>query len=174
MTDNNPQVYTHPANAVFALMEDREFRHSIIRPALAKDKAGLARLTTGKHQMKGFRNMAKAPAVMLVSVISDEANLSAALARRILTLWLEDAGVLRGVVAAKLATLGYEINETTFDDDDQVTWRPLADEHATEQFDGSFLEGEDPNAVMLMSLLLGWFGSDKDGAPDTSDEETAG
>lgn len=172
MTDSNPQVYTHPANAVFALMEDREFRHSIIRPALAKDKAGLARLTTGKHQLKGFRNMAKAPAVMLVSVISDEANLSAPLARRILELWLDDAAVLRGVVAAKLATLGYEAADTIFDDDDQVTWRPLSDDHATEQFDGTFLEGEDPNAVMLMSLLLGWFGSDKDGIAE-SDETSA-
>jgi hypothetical protein len=173
MTDSTTQVYTHPANAVFALMEDRDFRHSIIRPALAKDKAGLARLTTGKHQLKGFRNMAKAPAVMLVSVISDEANLSAPLARRILELWLDDAGVLRGVVAAKLATLGYEISESTFDDDDQVTWRPLADDHATEQFDGTFLEGEDPNAVMLMSLLLGWFGSDKDGVAEDEAADAA-
>ena len=39
--------------------------------------------------------------------------------------------------------------------------KPLRDEHAKLQYEGTFPDGENKDAVMLMSLLLGWFGSDR-------------
>ncbi len=160
MTPHNEELQSHPANAVFALMDDRNFRHSVVRPALEADKAGLARLTTGKHQLRGFRNFARAPLSMLLPVISDEANLSPELAYRILSHWFEAQGALKGLVTAKLQLLGYEPQETPFDEEMNVQWQTLKKEHADMQYDGTFVEGEDMNAVMLMSLLLGWFGAE--------------
>lgn len=169
MDEKNTQELRHPANAVFALMEDREFRHGIIRTAVEKDKTALSRLATGKHQLKGFRHIEKAPTVMLIPVLSDEANESADLAKEILTVWLADSQVLRGKVATRLQELGYEPVATPFDEEDLVGWKPLHDEHAKLQYEGTFLEGESKDAVMLMSLLLGWFGSDRE--PDAEEAE---
>ncbi len=166
MTPHNEGLQSHPANAVFALMDDRAFRHSVVRPALEADKAGLARLTTGKHQLRGFRNFARAPLSLLLPVISDEANLSPELAYRILSHWFETQEMLRGLVTAKLQLLGYEPQETPFDEEKNVQWQMLKKEHADMQYDGTFVEGEDMNGVMLMSLLLGWFG-----AEDETEEE---
>ncbi|MBE0645550.1 MAG: hypothetical protein IH600_15820 [Bacteroidetes bacterium] len=162
MTKHNEELQSHPANTVFALMDDRAFRHSVVRPALEADKAGLSKLTTGKHQLRGFRNFARAPLSMLLPVISDEANLSAELAQRILTHWFTAQDVLKGLVTAKLQLLGYEPRETPFDEDGNIQWQTLKKEHAESQYDGTFMEGEDMNAVMLMSLLLGWFGAEDD------------
>ncbi len=170
MMNKNEEPQSHPANTVFALMDDRAFRHSVVRPALEADKAGLSRLSTGKHALRGFRNIARAPISMLLPVISDEANLSAELARRILTHWFSAQGVLKGLVEAKLQLLGYEPRETPFDEDGNVQWRTLKKEHADMQYEGSFIEGEDMNAVMLMSLLLGWFGAEDE---EGEEEEAA-
>lgn len=170
--DNQPSENTqqHPANMVFALMEDRAFRHAVVRPALEADRAGLARLATGKHQLHGFRNIARAPLSMLLPVISDEANLSTELAHRILQHWFENQGLLKGLVEAKLQLLGYEVNETPFDEFGNVEWRMLKKEHADMQYEGGFVEEQDQNAVMLMSLLLGWFGAeDEDGEEEDED-----
>ena len=161
MPKTDTDELSHPANAVFALMEDREFRFGVIRPALEKNKAGLAKLVTGKHQLKGYRHIAKAPMVMLVPVISSEANASPELAKSIIQSWLEDHGTLRKTIAEKLTSLGYTPKKLPFGEDDMISWKTLKDEHAQAQFDGTFLENEDKNAVMLMSLLLGWFGSDR-------------
>jgi hypothetical protein len=168
---NNKEPFEHSASAVFSLMEDREFRFSVIRPGLEKDKAGVCRLSTGKHQLKGFRHLGKAPDVMIVPVLSEEANVSPELAKALLTYWLEVSGPLREKVAARLTELGYETKENPFDDEDNVAWRSLAHDHAQQQYDGTFLEGEDKNAVMLMSLLLGWFGSEKDQEEQLEDQE---
>jgi hypothetical protein len=170
MALHHKEAQEHPANVVFALMEDRDFRYSVIRPALAKDKEALCRLSTGKHQVKGFRNIAKAPIALILPTISEEANLSEELARRILEHLLSELQALRDAVAAKLVEAGYEIREHIFDDEGMVVWRVLSDDVATAQFEGAFLPDEDSNAVMLMSLLLGWFGSDKD--DDDDDEAT--
>ena len=166
--DNTQQ---HPANMVFALMEDRSFRHSVVRPALEADKNGLARLATGKHQLRGFRNIARAPLSMLLPVISDEANLSTELAHRILQHWFDNQGLLKGLVEAKLQLLGYEVKETPFDEYGNVEWRMLKGEHAEMQYDGTFLEEQDQNAVMLMSLLLGWFGAEDENGEDEEAED---
>jgi hypothetical protein len=170
MALHHKEAQEHPANVVFALMEDRDFRYSVIRPALAKDKEALCRLTTGKHQVKGFRNIAKAPIALILPTISEEANLSAELARRILDHWLSEQQALRDAVAAKLGEAGYEIRENIFDDEGMVVWHALSDEVATAQFEGAFLPDEDSNAVMLMSLLLGWFGSDREEEEEDDDE----
>ena len=172
MTDHTKDMQSHPANAVFALMEDRDFRFSVVRPALEADKTSLARLTTGKHQVRGFRNIARAPLSMLLPIISEEANLSQPLAERILSHWFDAQADLRGKVSEKLRTLGYEPTEKPMDDEGNVNWQMLSREHADLQFDGTFLEGEDSNGVMLMSLLLGWFGSadeEADAEGDTDD-----
>lgn len=166
-----PQLQRHPANAVFALMDDREFRYSVIRPALEKDKSGVCRLTTGKHQLKGFRHLAKAPDIMIVPVLSDEANVSEDLAKRVLEEWIGAQLPLREKVSGKLKELGYDPVLTPFDADGKIAWQPLKDEHAKPQYDGTFLEGDDKNAVMLMSLLLGWFGSDKDEQAEEEESE---
>jgi len=108
MADQNNETQTHPANAVFALMDDRDFRYSVVRPALEADKAGVARLTTGKHQVRGFRNAARAPISMLLPIMSEEANLSPELAERVLRHWFEDQKELRSKVGDKLKELGYE------------------------------------------------------------------
>lgn len=173
MTETNKEPFVHPANVVFSFMEDREFRLSVVRPGIAKDKAAVCRLSTGKHQLKGFRHLEKAPDVMVAPVLSDEAVISAELAKALLAAWLEVNGPLRDRVAARLAELGYTAQEHAFDEDDNASWRSLADEHAKLQYEGSFLEGEDKNAVMFMSLLLGWFGSDKDDEPEEGDEAEA-
>jgi hypothetical protein len=171
MTEHTENVQSHPANAVFALMEDRSFRHTVVRPALEADKNALSRLATGKHQLRGFRNISRAPMSMLLPVISDEANVSAELAQRILAHWFSAQDLLKGLVAAKLQLLGYEPKETPFDEYGNVEWRLLKQEHADMQYDGTFVEDQDQNAVMLMSLLLGWFGAeDEEGA----DEEETG
>jgi hypothetical protein len=170
MTKNNEELQSHPANAVFALMDDRAFRHSVVRPALEADKSALSRLATGKHQLHGFRNISRAPISMLLPVISDEANLSPELAKRILTHWFATQEVLKALVAAKLQLLGYEPQEAPFDEDGNVQWQMLKRDHADEQYAGTFVEGEDMNAVMLMSLLLGWFGAEDDPA-ETEEED---
>jgi hypothetical protein len=159
-------IRRHPANAVFALMEDRAFRLSVIRPALEADKGGLSRLVTGKHPLRGFRTIAKAPMPMLLPVISDEANLSADLAQGILTHWFRTQVELRTKVSERLAAIGCEPVPMPFDEDGLVGWNTLPPAEAAKQFDGTFLEGEDKNAVMLMSLLLGWFGGEEDETAD--------
>ncbi|MBR9978195.1 MAG: hypothetical protein KFH87_08920 [Bacteroidetes bacterium] len=178
MATKNDKVQSHPANAVFALMDDRQFRYSVIRPALEEDKATISRLATGKHQLKGFRNISRAPMSMLLPVISDEANLSAEMARRILDRWFTKEDELKSLVAAKLQLLGYEPKEAPFDEEGNVEWQMLAKEHADMQYDGTFIEDQDENAVMLMSLLLGWFGADDDAeeedeATDDTDETSS-
>jgi hypothetical protein len=174
MALHRKEAQEHPANVVFALMEDKLFRHSVIRPGLEKDKAGLCRLVTGKHQVKGFRNIAKAPVSLILPAISEEANLSADLAKGILEYWSAEQKDLRANVAAKLQELGYEPKTDLFNEQGQVQWHTLNEEVASSQFDGTFLPGEDSNAVMLMSLLLGWFGSDEEeGASEESDESSA-
>ncbi len=162
MTNTDNESARHPANAVFALMDDRDFRYSIIRPALEKDKDGICKLTTGKHQPKGFRHLNRAPDVMIVPVLSDEANLSADLAKKLLEYWLEDKSALKEKVGAKLKELGYEPGESAFDENDEIGWKSMSSEHAASQYDGEFLSGEDKNEVMLMSLLLGWFGGEEE------------
>jgi hypothetical protein len=171
MPETEEDIQRHPANAVFALMEDREFRHSVVRGAVEHDKTGLSRLTTGKHQLRGFRHIGKAPTVMLVPVLSDDANDAPDLAKAILDYWLEDNAVLRAKVAARLRELGYEPAADIFDAEGLVAWKPMKHDDATLQYDGAFVEDEDKNAVMLMSLLLGWFGSDRDGEDAESEEE---
>jgi hypothetical protein len=172
MEQENKEALRHPANAVFALMDDREFRFSVIRPALAKDKAGICRLTTGKHQLKGFRHLGKAPEVMIVPVLSDEANLSEDLAKRLLEEWFASQQPLVEKVFARLKELDYEPVGSPFGTDGKIGWQSLKDEHAKLQYDGTFIDGEDKNAVMLISLMLGWFGSDKDDAEEpVADEE---
>ena len=171
MSTPDTEIVRHPANAVFALMEDREFRYSIIRPALEKDKEALCRLSTGKHQLKGFRYLNRAPNVMIVPVLSDEANLSAELARALLERWFEDQAMLKGLVAAKLQLLGYEPAESPFDERGEIGWNTMSEEHAEEQFEGTFLTDQDKNHVMLMSLLLGWFGHEQ-GEEDDADADT--
>jgi hypothetical protein len=171
MEQEQQAAQRHPANAVFALMDDREFRYSVIRPALQKDKAGVCRLTTGKHQLKGFRHLGKAPEIMIIPVLSDEANLSEELAKRLLEEWLATQQPLLEKISAKLQELGYAAVASPFDAAGKIGWQALKDEHAKLQYDGTFLEGEDKNAVMLASLLLGWFGSDKDEM--ASEEEVA-
>ncbi len=174
MALHRKEAQEHPANVVFALMEDKNFRFSVIRPALDNDKAGLCRLATGKHMVKGFRNIAKAPTSLILPVISEEANLSAELAKRILEYWGAEQQELRGKVASKLRELGFEPKETLFNEQDQVVWHALDEESATAQFDGKFLPDEDSNAVMLMSLLLGWFGSEDEGEDEGEEEEGSG
>lgn len=169
-SDASAHTQQHPANMVFALMEDRTFRHSVVRPALEADRAGLARLATGKHQLRGFRNIARAPLSMLLPVISDEANLSTELAHRILQHWFDNQGLLKGLVEAKLQLLGYEVKETPFDEYGNIEWQMLKKEHADMQYEGSFLEEQDQNAVMLMSLLLGWFGAEDEEGDDEEAE----
>jgi hypothetical protein len=169
MTETSNKPFVHPASVVFSFMEDREFRLSVVRPGVTKDKAAVCRLSTGKHQLKGFRHLEKAPDVMVAPVLADEAVISAELARALLAAWLEVNGDLRDRVAARLAELGYAAQDQPFDEDDNAMWRSLTDEHARLQYDGVFLEGEEKNAAMLMSLLLGWFGSDKD--DETGDTE---
>jgi len=166
MADQSNEKQTHPANAVFALMDDRNFRYAVVRPALEADKAALARLTTGKHQVRGFRNIARAPLSMLLPIISEEANLSAELAARVLSHWFDAEVDLRTAVGAKLKELGYEPGTAALDEEGNANWLPLQKEHADLQFDGAFLPDQDQNAVMLMSLLLGWFGSEDDEEAD--------
>jgi hypothetical protein len=175
MTESLKEPFVHPANAVFSLMEDREFRFTVIRPGLEKDKIAVCRMSTGKHQLKGFRHLEKAPAVMIVPVLSDEANLSPELAKALLEAWFEDSAALRERVTAKLVELGYAVQVSPFDKDGNVSWRALGADHAAQQYDGVFIEGEDKNGVMLMSLLLGWFGSDDedDGEEEAEGEEQA-
>ena len=175
MALHHKEAQEHPANVVFALMEDRDFRFSVIRPALEKEKAELCRLATGKHQVKGFRNISKAPVSLILPTISEEANLSAELAQRILNHWGSLQQPLRDNVAAKLQEAGFEPKATFFNEEGILEWHALTEEIATSQFDGTFLPEEDKNAVMLMSLLLGWFGSDEESeeAPESA-EETAG
>lgn len=168
MEQEQQEPFRHPANAVFSLMDDRDFRYSVIRPALLKDKSGVCRLTTGKHQPKGFRHLDKAPDVMIVPVLSDEANISEDLAKRLLEEWIAVQQPLVDAVSAKLREFEYEPASTPFGEDGKISWRSLKDEHAKLQYDGAFIESEDKNAVMLMSLLLGWFGSDKE---EESEEE---
>ena len=127
MEQEQQEAQRHAANTVFALMDDREFRYSVIRPALEKDKAGVCRLTTGKHQLKGFRHLAKAPEVMIVPVLSDEANLSEDLAKRILEEWLAAQMPLREIVSGKLKELGYDPVLTPFDTEGKISWLPLKD-----------------------------------------------
>lgn len=162
MAEHADDVQAQPANAVFALMDDRQFRFSVVRPALEEDKVGLCRLTTGKHQLRGFRNIFRAPVSLLLPVIADEANLSAELAERILAKWFEVQGELREAVAARLRELGYEPREEPFDEEGAVRWDTLKPEYAEQQFEGNFVEGQNSNGVMLMSLLLGWFGADEE------------
>ena len=169
MANEKQEPLAHPANAVFALMDDRDFRYSVIRPGLEKDKAGICRLTTGKHQLKGFWHLGKAPDVMIVPVLSDEANVSAELAKKLLEYWLETQQALKDKVGGKLLELGYETVATPFDAEEKITWRAMKDEHAKQQYDGTFIEDEDKNAVMLMSLLSGWFGSDKEDENETEE-----
>ncbi|MFA6235176.1 MAG: hypothetical protein WC824_13460, partial [Bacteroidota bacterium] len=88
----------------------------------------------------------------------------AELAQRILTHWFTTQEVLKGLVAAKLQLLGYEPKESPFDEEGNVQWQMLKKDHADAQYDGTFVEGEDMNGVMLMSLLLGWFGAEDDDA----------
>ncbi len=171
MSDHTDELQAHPANAVFALMEDRNFRFGVIRPALEARKQELCRLATGKHMVKGFRNIAKAPVSMLLQVISDEANLSAELARGILEHWMSTQGVLRERVTIALRERGYEPKEQAFDEHGEIGWRPMSPEHAQLQYDGAFIDDEDANAVMLMSLLLGWFGGDEDDETESDDAE---
>jgi hypothetical protein len=159
-------IRRHPANAVFALMEERSFRLSVIRPALEADKGGLSRLATGKHALRGFRTLAKAPMPMLLPVISDEANLSAELAQGILTHWFRTQVDLRTKVSERLQSIGCEPVALPFDDEGLVGWNTLPAGESAKQFDGTFIEGEDKNAVMLMSLLLGWFGGEEDEAAE--------
>ncbi len=166
---HHKEALEHPANVVFALMEDRDFRYSVIRPALEKEKAELCRLTTGKHQVKGFRNISKAPVSLILPTISEEANLSAELARRILDNWGSEQQALRDKVGAALKDLGFEPKTAFFNEDGLVEWKALNEEIATRQFDGTFLPEENKNAVMLMSLLLGWFGSDEDDKESTDE-----
>ncbi|MDH7515777.1 MAG: hypothetical protein QHI48_07890 [Bacteroidota bacterium] len=161
MTPNETELRTHPAHAVFSLIEQRDFRYSIIRSALEKDKNGLCRLATGKHQIRGFRHLNRAPNVMIVPVLSEEANISEELARKLLEHWLDEHADLREKVASKLRELGYEPQVTPFDDTGEIGWRSMSREHAQSQFDGEFLPDEDKNGVMLMSLLLGWFGTEE-------------
>ncbi|MCB2204687.1 hypothetical protein KQI65_08055 [bacterium] len=179
MAENTPEKQSHPANAVFALMDDRKFRFSVVRPALEADKTALAQLTTGKHQVRGFRNIGRAPISMLLPIISEEANLSQELASRILSYWFDEEKELREKVSAKLSELGYEPGTVAIDEDGNANWLPLQKEHADLQFDGNFLPDADMNGVMLMSLLLGWFGSDEeeeavdgDEAEDADEEST--
>ena len=171
MTNTNENVQSHPANAVFALMEDRAFRFSVVRPALEADKNNLSRLATGKHQLKGFRNIARAPMSMLLPVISDEANVSTELAHRILQHWFDSQDMLRSLVIAKLQLLGYEPKEQPFDEHGNVEWRLLKKEDADTQYDGSFLPDQDENGAMLMSLLLGWFGAEDEGTEEEGTDE---
>ncbi|MDT8322929.1 MAG: hypothetical protein RRA94_02370 [Bacteroidota bacterium] len=175
MADHSNEKQTHPANAVFALMDDRNFRYSVVRPALEADKTALARLTTGKHQVRGFRNIARAPLSMLLPIMSEEANLSPELATRVLTHWFDTQDELRETVSAKLKELGYEPGTTALDEEGNANWMPLKKEHADLQFDGNFLPEQEHNSVLLMSLLLGWFGSEEeDGEEDSEDDEDAG
>ena len=169
--ENNKVPQPYPANTVFALMEDKEFRNPIIRQALEKDKTGVCRLTTGKNQLKGYRNLAKAPMSMLIPVISNDANISDELAEKILRFWLGDQTELEDKVAEKLRTLGYEPQTNIFDEEHKVHWNFLKKEHAEAQFEGTFIDGVDKNAVMLMSLLLGWFGSEEEEEEETKSEE---
>lgn len=172
MALNRKEAQEHPANVVFALMEDKNFRHSVIRPGLEQDKAGLCRLVTGKHQVKGFRNIAKAPGSLILPAISEEANLSADLAKSILEYWSAGQTTLREKVATKLRDLGYEPKTMLFNENGQVEWHTLSEEVASSQFDGTFLPDEDSNAVMLMSLLLGWFGSEEEEHAEEDAEAT--
>jgi hypothetical protein len=162
MADHTNDTQSHPANAVFALMDDRNFRFSVVRPALEADKAGIARLTTGKHQVKGFRKAERAPISMLLPIMSEEANLSPELAARVLRHWFDDQNELREKVSATLKEFGYEPATEPLDAEGNANWKPLKKEHADLQFDGNFLTDADQNGVMLMSLLLGWFGSEED------------
>lgn len=166
MPDSNEEPRSYPANAVFALMDEKEFRYEVIRPALEKDKEGLCRLVTGKHQLRGFRHISKAPMVMLVPVISDEANESSDLAEGILKHWFSSKRSLKKKVSEQLIELGYEPRKKPFDDSGMTSWKPLTPDQAQSQFDGNFIEEEDKNAVMLMSLLLGWFGSEEEEEDD--------
>ncbi len=150
---------SHPAHAVFALMEDRDFRYSVIRPALEARKDKLCRLTSGRYQVRGYRNLAKAPLSLLLPVISDDANVSSELAEQILVHWFEHNTELEGMLREKLDALGLKTHAAPFDEDGMATWDVLPSEQAQAQFDGTFVEGQDKNAVMLMSLLLGWFGA---------------
>lgn len=170
---HSDDIRRHPANAVFALMEDRTFRLSVIRPALEADKAGLSRLATGKHPLRGFRTLAKAPLPMLLPVISDEANVSADLAQTILTHWFRTQAALRDKVSARLRAIGCEPAAMPFDEEGMVGWDTLPADEAAKQFDGTFLADEEKNAVMLMSLLLGWFGGDENDASGEDDADTA-
>ena len=171
MAEHADDVQAQPANAVFALMDDRQFRFSVVRPALEEDKVGLSRLTTGKHQLRGFRNIFRAPVSLLLPVIADEANLSAELAERILAKWFDVKSELRERVAERLRELGYEPKDEPFDEEGTVRWNSLKPEHAEQQYDGSFLEEEDNNAVMLMSLLLGWFGAEEEQEQEREQEQ---
>jgi len=160
----------HPANAVFLLLEDRQFRLSVIKPGIEKERHRLGKLVTGKHQVKGFRTITKAPLSMLLPVISDEASVAPELARALLQHWYDANGELRSIVAAKLKEYGYEPQEQPFDGEGQANWRTMKTAHADMQFEGGFIEGADQNAVMLMSLLLGWLGAnDDESAPSEND-----
>jgi hypothetical protein len=171
MTTTDKKQQIHPAHAVFALMEDRQFRYSVIKPALEKDKAALCHLTTGKYQLNGFRHISKAPTVMLMPVLSDESNVSAELAQVVLQTWYDTNTALREKVAARLTELGYATRPAPFNDDDKVVWDMMKKDDAQLEFDGKLIEDEDKNAVMLMSLLLGWFGTDDEEAEEKPAEE---
>jgi len=171
MAEHADDVQAQPANAVFALMDDRQFRFSVVRPALEEDKVGLCRLTTGKHQLRGFRNIFRAPVSLLLPVIADEANLSAELAERILAKWFDVKSELRERVAGRLRELGYEPRDEPFDEESAVRWNNLKPEHAEQQFEGTFVDEQDSNGVMLMSLLLGWFGADEEQEQEQEQEQ---
>lgn len=170
MTDSPSSTHqSHPAHAVFALMEDRDFRLSVIRPALEARKEKLCRLASGKYQVRGFRTLSKAPMTLLLPVISDEANASPELAEQILQHWFEANTDLEGLLRAKLDALGCKTNAAPFNEDGLASWDVLPSEQAQAQFDGTFIEGYDKNAVMLMSLLLGWFGAADDEVSPTEE-----
>jgi hypothetical protein len=158
----NQEEQRHPANAVFMLLEDRQFRFSVVKPGLEKERQRLGRLVTGKHQVRGFRNISKAPASLLLPVLAEEANVSPELARALLGHWMDDNSTLKEKVVTRLKELGYEPKDIPFDDMGNTSWQTMNPEHANSQFEGTFLPDEDDNAVMLMSLLLGWFGSDEE------------
>ena len=170
MADTQNDIQKHPANAVFLLLDDRKFRHSVIKTALDRDKQGICRLATGKTQLPGFRNFAKAPVQLLVPVISDDVSVGDELAHRVLIHWFEANVDLEGKVRAKLQELGYEPQAAPFDEEKQVSWQPLSPEHADLQYEGEFLPDENADSAMLMSLLLGWFGADEEEADEQPEE----
>jgi hypothetical protein len=163
----------HPANTVFLLLEDRSFRFEVIKPGLLKEKHRLGKLVSGKHQVKGFRHISKAPVSMIIPAVSEEVNVSPELAQVLLQHWFDDNSELKELVASKLSSLGYEPKKQPFDDNGNTSWLVMKNDHADAQYKGTFLEGEDENGVMLMSLLLGWFGNDEDESSEADSTDAA-